>query len=189
MRRNGKATMRWGRVHLSSSRQCYSQLKIVYLPAGGSVAQEQKLSLVAGERVVLRSGETVLRNDGREEVRSRRENHFFRVEALDGGTAKLKRAEGACIIGFVPLSEVVPVSQGIEFFTAQIETNRRPVRYLMRSLLWLTRQFDIGLGDAEDAVRLAPKDARARSARGQICLAKRGTTECVADFNSEAITP
>ena len=87
---------------------------------------------------------------------------------------KLK-AEGDCIVGVVASSEVVRVSDGVDHFTAVIENEPdNPFAYLMRCLLWLDkREFEIALGDAEDAVRLAPNAARVYCARGQVRAARR----------------
>ena len=57
----------------------------------------------------------------------------------------------------------------------------------MRSFLWLDKhELDIAAGDANDAVRLAPNDARVYSGRGRIRLARREYDAALADF-SEAI--
>ena len=95
-----------------------------------SIAGDLAGDIGVGERVVLIRG--VLRMDGREVERSHRECHFYRVEAVNGQSLKLK-AEDDCIAGVIASSEAVSVSQGIDFFTKQIELNPTyGFAYLMR---------------------------------------------------------
>ena len=96
-----------------------------------SIGQEPSAKISAGERVALRGGQSALRLDDRELVRSRRENHFYRVEAVSGPSLTL-RSENDCIAGVIPSSDVVLVSQGIDFFMSQIEANQEDgFAYLM----------------------------------------------------------
>ena len=94
---------------------------IVLVPVQ-SIAQQQAGKIAVGERVVLRSGGSVLQLDGREVARSRRENHFYCVEAVSGASLKLN-AEEDCLAGAVTASDVVPVSQAIDFFTRRIQAH------------------------------------------------------------------
>ena len=138
-----------------------------------SLGQEPAERIRVGERVVLRSGEVALRMDGRDVERSRREIHFYRVEALDGATVKLK-AEGDWIVGSVHASEVIPVAGGTGYFTSLIGADpKNAYAFLMRSLLRLDRrELETALADADQAVRLAPRDSCVYSAlAGRFALA------------------
>ena len=107
----------------------------VLVSAVCSHAQQPAAGLGAGERVVLRCDESLLRKDGRDLLRSRRENHFYRVEAVKGDSVTVK-AEGDCIVGVARSSEVIPISRGIDQFTATIEVKPTdPFAYLMRAAL------------------------------------------------------
>jgi tetratricopeptide (TPR) repeat protein len=159
----------------------------VYPIASGSVIEAHDGSPAIGERVVLRSGASVLRVDGRNVPRSRQENHYYRIEAVDGATARLK-AEGDWIVGFIPASEVVPVARGVEYFTTLIGSDpKNAYAFLMRSVLRLDRsEFEPALADADQAARLGPRDSRVYSGRGQIRLGRREYVKAIQDFN-EAI--
>ena len=152
-----------------------------------AIAEEPRGTIGVGDRVVFRSEKAALRADDREELRSRRENHIYRVEALSGASLTLK-AEGDCIVGVLLQTEIVSVSQGIDFFTDRLDANASDAfAYVMRSLLWLDkRELEIAARDAEEAVRRAPRDPRVYLGRGQIRLARRELDQALADF-SEAI--
>ncbi len=158
-----------------------------FLASRHSLGQEPAETIRVGERAVLRSGEVGLGMDDRDVPRSRLENHFYRIELLDGATAKL-RSEGDWIVGFVPASAVVPVARGVDYFTTLIGTDaKNEYAFLMRSLLRLDRcEFQTALADADEAVRLAPTASRGYSARGQIRLGRREHVRAIQDFN-EAI--
>jgi hypothetical protein len=71
-----------------------------------AIAEDTAGTIRAGDRVVLRSETAALRFDDREVARSRRENHVHRALAVNGAIVKVK-AEGDCIIGEVPQTDLV----------------------------------------------------------------------------------
>ncbi len=75
-------------------------LALLYAGGPASAGGEQTPSPGVGERVVLRSRESALRVEGREVMRSRWENHIYRVESVAGSRLSLK-AEDDCIAGTV----------------------------------------------------------------------------------------
>jgi hypothetical protein len=157
-----------------------SALLLLHSSGTDTAAGEQAASPGVGERVVVRGRESALRVEGREVARSRWENHIYRVESV-ASSSLTRKAEDDCIAGTVEVSKVVAVSRGIDHFTEQREQlTDVPFANSMRAVLWIDQvELDIGLGDADEAVRIAADDYLAHSVRGQIWLRRRDSDKAL----------
>jgi tetratricopeptide (TPR) repeat protein len=140
-----------------------------------------------GKRVVQKSSNFALRNDNRSVVRMGTDLHFFRVERMDRVAQRLwLKAEGKGTGGWAPISQLVPVDQAIEFFTARIQA--RPTdtySYGMRAALWRDRnELDRALSDLNELIRLSPKSAAGYISRGAIWEIKGDYDKAIADYNA-----
>jgi tetratricopeptide (TPR) repeat protein len=140
---------------------------------GKRVVQKfDNFTLRIGNQVVDRSGETI---------------EFYRVEETNGPRLRLK-VEGKGLNGWATVNDVVPVEQGIEFFTNQVRANPRDAHsYVMRAMLWRDKkELDNALCDYNEAIRLEPTHAWVFTNRGNAWNAKKEYDKAMADYN-EAI--
>jgi tetratricopeptide (TPR) repeat protein len=140
---------------------------------GKRVVQKfDNFTLRIGNQVVDRSGETI---------------EFYRVEETNGPRLRLK-VEGQGLNGWATVNDVVPVEQGIEFFTNQVRANPQDAHsYVMRALLWRDKnELDNALRDYNEAIRLEPTHAWIFNWRGIVWYSEKEYDKAIADCN-EAI--
>jgi tetratricopeptide (TPR) repeat protein len=110
-------------------------------------------------------------------------------------TYTVTRAEGdwlwvvsGNIGGWLPVSQVVPIGQALDFYTNEIRSNpTNSAAYNMRGLIWNDmKEYEIALADFNEAIRLYPKDASAFTNRGNASNDKKEYDKAIADYN-EAI--
>ncbi len=112
-----------------------------------------------GRRVVQRFNDLTLRIEDRV-IDRKRVIHFYRVEQTNGPWLWI-RAEGNGFSGWATADELVPVEEGIDFFTNQIRQNPGDVfSFMMRGTLWEDKkERQKALSDFGEAIRLSPNDA------------------------------
>jgi hypothetical protein len=113
---------------------------------------------------------------------------IYHVEQVNGPWLWLRdeRRGGS---GWASADQVVPVEQAIAFFTEYIRANPGDSHgYTMRALIWRDekKEYDIALGDLNEAIRLDPGRAYVWNWRGAAWQFKKEYDRAIADY-SEAI--
>src|SRR5262249_29835748 len=93
------------------------------------------------------------------------------------------------LTGWAPADRVVPLTQGIEFFTGRIQANPNDAfGYAMRALLWAypENQPDKAMADCDRALELSPKNPSIYVARGIILCRQEKYDQAISAFD-EAI--
>jgi tetratricopeptide (TPR) repeat protein len=140
---------------------------------------------------VLKVGNVVVDDEGRSadmaaSGKARRSVRTYRVERVNGEWLWLKD-EKSRVAGWVQSKWVVPYEQAIEFYTNQIRANPSSVNYIRRGNIWLEKgEYDIAIGDYNEAIRLDPSSESAYCARGYAWGNKKDYEHAIADYN-EAI--
>jgi tetratricopeptide (TPR) repeat protein len=89
--------------------------------------------------------------------------------------------------GSINRSDVIPLSQALDFFNKELTRNTTALAYIHRGSVWRAiGQSDKAIADWSEAIRLDPKNAYAYSARGGAWGAKNENDKAIADCN-EAI--
>jgi tetratricopeptide (TPR) repeat protein len=169
--------------------------RCVWIAAFGLIALAPAISLArqpaddgwVGKRVVQKFSNFTLRIGNQVVDRSGKIVEFYRVEQTNGPWLWLK-AEGEGLNGWATADQVVPVEQGIAFFTNQVRANPQDAfSYVMRALLWRDKkELDIALADFSEAIRLDPTHAWVYNDRGLAWYDKKEYDKAIADYN-EAI--
>jgi tetratricopeptide (TPR) repeat protein len=140
---------------------------------------------------VLKVGNVVVDDEGRSadmaaSGKARRSVRTYRVERVNGEWLWLKD-EKSRVAGWVQSKWVVPYEQAIEFYTNQIRANPSSVNYIRRGTIWSQKgEYDIAIGDYNEAIRLDPSSESAYCARGYAWGNKKDYEHAIADYN-EAI--
>jgi tetratricopeptide (TPR) repeat protein len=135
-----------------------------------------------GKRVVQRYPAFKLQVDN-QVIDTKTRLETYRVEQVNGPWLLLRAAE---LSGWAQADQVVPVERAIEFFTDYIRANPGDSHgYSMRAKIWLEekKEFDIALGDYNDAIRLNPNAAEVFNNRGTVWAAKLEFDKAIADYN------
>jgi tetratricopeptide (TPR) repeat protein len=107
----------------------------------------------------------------------------YRVEHVNGPWLWLYATQ---LHGWALADQVVPVEQAIEFFTDYIRSNPGDAHgYIRRAIIWRQerKEFDIALGDCNEAIRLDPTSTSVYSNRGNLWYHKREYDKAIADYN------
>jgi tetratricopeptide (TPR) repeat protein len=147
------------------------------------LAQQPARNPLVGRRVVQRSNEFSLHIENRV-VDRRRVIHFYRVEQANGPWLWI-RAENNGFSGWALNNQVVPVEEGIDFFTQQIQDDPGNVfPYVMRAMLWQDRkQIDKALKDYDEVLRLDPSRPWIYNDRGILHFERKDYEKAIADFD------
>lgn len=147
------------------------------------VAQQPAPKNWVGRHVVQRYNNLVLRIEDRV-IDRKRVIHFYRVEQKSGPWLWI-RAEGNGFSGWATADEIVPVEEGIDFFTNQIRQNPRDVfSYMMRGTLWEDKKdHQKALSDFGEAIRLSPNDAWVYNDRAILWFETGDYDRAIADCN------
>ena len=159
-------------------------LGLMAFAAGDSLAQQPVGNDWIGKRVVPKYRGFRLKIEN--QVIDPRTIETYRVEQVNGPSLRLYATQ---LNGWSPADQVVPVEQAIEFFTDYIRSNPGDAHgYIMRAMVWRTekKEFDIALGDCNEAIRLDPTSAYAYTNRGIAWEDKKEYDKAIADYN-EAI--
>ncbi len=156
----------------------------VFVPLGAinANATEPAASLV-GRRVVQKERDFSLRvND--QVVSSRRFILFYKVDQTKDDWIWLK-AEGKSLAGWAKADEVIPVEDGIVYFTRQIAAQpENAFHYVMRATLYDDRHdIDKALADYDEAIKLDPSQGWVFNNRGIAWTDKHEYDRALADFN------
>ena len=120
------------------------------------LAQQAADQRLVGKRVVQRSNDLKLHIEDKI-VETNRVIQFYRVEHANGPWLWV-RAEGNGFSGWALADHMIPIEQGIEYFSERIgEAAGDVFPYVMRAMLWQDRK-DIpkALKDYDDVIRLDP---------------------------------
>jgi tetratricopeptide (TPR) repeat protein len=133
-----------------------------------------------GKQVVIRDG-AVLRV-GDQVVREFVDLHVYRVNQTNGDWLWLNDEENG-VKGWVKTESAIPMDQAIAYFSAEIKATPDQSRwYVKRGLLWrLKSEYDIALGDVNEAVRLEPTNESARLSRCKVYQDKKMYDEVIED--------
>lgn len=175
------------RIRGGASRTAVRFLVVAIAAATPNLASGQTGNEWVGKRVVQKFNNFALRIESQVVERSRKTIEIYRVEQVNNGWLWLK-AEGKGIVGWATVNDVVPVDDAISFFTNQIRANPGDASsYQMRAIIWheVKKEFDIALGDYNEALRLDPSAASYNN-RGTLWNGKKEYDKAVADYN-EAI--
>jgi tetratricopeptide (TPR) repeat protein len=138
-----------------------------------------------GKRVVQKYPDFKLQIENRViDTKTRLET--YRVERVNGPWLLLHARE---LSGWAQPDQIVPVERAIDFFTDYIRANPGDSHgYSMRAKIWQEekKEYDIALGDYNEAIRLNPNAAQLYNNRGLAWAAKQDYDKAIADFN-EAI--
>jgi tetratricopeptide (TPR) repeat protein len=138
---------------------------------------------LVGRRVVQRFNAFNLHIENRI-VDPRRAIHFYRVEQVEGPWLWVK-AEGNGLSGWALADHIVPVDEGIDFFTEQIRNSPTDVfPYVMRAMLWQDKkQIDRALQDYDEVLRLDPGRGWIYNNRGHLHFERKDHERALSDFN------
>jgi tetratricopeptide (TPR) repeat protein len=138
---------------------------------------------------VLRVGKRVVDDEKREpDARGseRRLSRVYRVERVNGPWLWVVE-EGRAARGWVRVGQVVPFEDAIDYYTEGIRANPTASAYASRAAIWCHRkEYDLAIGDCNDAIRLDPRYEVAHSSRGLAWYAKGEYDRAIADYG-EAI--
>ena len=145
-------------------------------------AHAQAASPWVGTKVVTKQ-KTVLKIRGTV-VDDEKEHRIYTVETVNGDWLWLVSGS---VAGWVRSGEVVPFDQAIDYYTRFIQAGQGDWAYNMRGLIWIDKkEYDIAIGDINDALRLDPRRRSAWNNRGGVWHAKKDYDKAIADF-TEAI--
>jgi len=136
-----------------------------------------------GKRVVQKSRDFALQQEGQIVQRTESAFHIYIVERIKGPALWLQ-AEGRGPSGWAPAGQFVPVDQAIEFFTNRVRTNPRDAfAYIMRGMVWQDESdYEKAIADYTEAIRLDPKDAAGYFNRGLLWAESLKLEKAIADF-------
>ena len=148
-----------------------------------ALAQRPAPKPLVGRRVVQCFNQFTLHIEDRV-IDPRRVIHFYRVEQASGPWLWL-RAEGNGFSGWALADHVIPVEEGIAYFTTQIGDDPGNVfPYVMRAMLWQDRnQIDKALKDYDEVIRLDPSRGWIYNDRGILHLERKNYDQALADFD------
>jgi tetratricopeptide (TPR) repeat protein len=139
---------------------------------GGKAPVPSANEIAIGSRVVLKSSNTALENDGT--LVSTGDQFALGVEKIDGNRLFLASKDRK-IKGWVNRDQVVPYDLALDYFNNAI--TRKPNdadAHWMRGQLWFYRsEYDRSLNDVEQAIRLGPDQAKFHILRGRAFDSKR----------------
>ncbi|HMB04412.1 MAG TPA: tetratricopeptide repeat protein, partial [Isosphaeraceae bacterium] len=116
----------------------------------------------------------------------RKIQRVYRVQKVDGPWLWLA-AESRGSSGWVQAEQVVPIDQAIDYYTNEIRANLDSSTYATRGSIWLDKhEYDIAVGDFNEAIRLDLRNEAAFVGRGNAWRAKKELDKALADYN-EAI--
>src|SRR5579863_1207180 len=96
------------------------------------------------------------------------------IDLGDAGTVK----------GWINRSDVIPFSQALDFFNEELKRNPTATAYNYRGMIWQEKgEYDIAIGDFNEAIRLDPKYDAAHCNRGNAYFDKRDYDRSVSDFD------
>jgi tetratricopeptide (TPR) repeat protein len=138
---------------------------------------------------VLKVGKAVVDDEKKEASPSggeRRDQRLYRVQKVNGPWLWLV-VEGQGVSGWVKVDQVVPYDQAIDYFTNELRAHPSSDTYNTRGAIWHEKhEYDIALGDFNEAIRLDPRNESAYYNRGLVRHLKKEYEKAIADY-SEAI--
>jgi tetratricopeptide (TPR) repeat protein len=103
--------------------------------------------------------------------------HRFSVMQMSG--------EKGMVNGSIDRSDVLPISQALDFFNAELKRSPSARAYATRAAIWgVQGELDKAIADCNEAMRLDPKNARAYYNRGNAWLKKGEDDKAISDFNA-----
>jgi tetratricopeptide (TPR) repeat protein len=138
-------------------------LSVVFLPALASAQQVGDKIVVTAEKASLRA------NDA--EIGTVPKGNILIVKNVNGDWFWVIWTGGhygrPTVKGWINRSEVIAYSQALDFFNDELRRNPTPYAYSIRGLIWNEKgQYDLAIGDFNEAIRLDRKDAAAYHSRG-----------------------
>ena len=106
----------------------------------------------------------------------------YTVDRLDGESVRLVSGS---VGGWVAASDVLPLDEAIDFYTAEIRDNPdNAAAYNWRGLLWREKgEQAIAIADFDEVIRINPNDATAYNNRGNARMARREFDRAIADYD------
>ncbi len=155
-------------------------LSFVVLP---SVAFPQQV----GDKIVVTADKASLRANDAETgtvpkgnilvVKNVNGDRFWVIYSGDNGTVK----------GWINRSDVIPFSQALDFFNEELKRNPTAWAYNTRGMIWYEKgEYDIAIGDYNEAIRLNPRHKWAYNNRGIAWEHKKEYDKAISDYD-EAI--
>ncbi len=155
--------------------------RLIVLSLLTGLARADEATLAPRTKVLLKSPNHAVK-DADQVIPLKRYLTFYTVERVEGDRVRLSTGGREC---YAQASDLIPIDQAIAYFTDRINRNRRDVfSYLMRSMVEADqRQPDKARADLNEAIKVDPKDAAARVARGSFYLSTGNLAQALADFN------
>jgi tetratricopeptide (TPR) repeat protein len=120
---------------------------LLFAVSGRVSAQE---NLVDRRVTVINADAEFKSQNAKEIVGKARLGENFKVDRLDGDRLWIEERQGS-----LKRDDVVPYEEAIDHFTAPIDRDPSAKSYHNRAIAWFHRaEFDIALGDLNDAIRL-----------------------------------
>ena len=147
----------------------------------GQEPQKTRPALAVGAEVVLKSFRISLDDDGRQVPA---DPESFRIDRFEGERVRISALDGNKH-GWVRPDQIVPVSQAIDFFTAEIAKNPQDTDALWtRARLWIERNdLDRALADYDEIIRLVPDYAPSYVLRSKSLLRKGRIDQALAGLD------
>ncbi len=123
-------------------------------------------------------------NDGSKTVAPSGLGYVYVMERAEGGKVSLTNRTHS-LHGWVPATDVVRLDDAERYFSREIEANARsPFPYIMRAVVRRENDdLDHALADADEALRVDPKNAKAWTLRAMLRQCKNRLDPAMADVN------
>lgn len=173
----------------SPSSRCVPLAVLLLVVGAGLLAPERAradssdhASLV-NRRVVQKQNDFALHIEDRVVDRGR-VIHIYRVEQVNGPWLWI-RSEGNGFRGWALADHVVPIEEGVDYFTRQIAANPQDVfSHMMRAVLWQDRrEIDKAVSDFDAALRIDPNQGWVLNNRGILHFERDDHARALADFD------
>jgi tetratricopeptide (TPR) repeat protein len=159
---------------------------VLWFVVAGSLAASASAQQVGDKLVVITENAHLNSREGTTAVAPKGAILF--VEGVSGDRVSVMQASGVkgAVKGWVNRSDVLSISQALDFFNAELKRSPTARAYATRAAIWgVQGEFDKGIADCNEAIRLDPKNARAFFNRGKSWLSKGDEEDkAISDYNA-----
>ncbi len=161
----------------------FGMAMVVVMPSSPRAVVRAQAARAIGTQVVIKPGGSLKVRDN--VVDSGKSHRIYTIERSEGEWRWL--VSGA-VAGWARASDVIPLSEAIDFYTAEIKANPHSASaYFLRAMIEKDHgRIDEAFSDYSAAIRQDPKFVPALINRGNLWLAKKSHDRAITDF-SDAI--